>query len=317
MPEKFPPPGFTSSFVECDGTRLHFLHNGDASSGFPLRDKRSAVVFLHGFPEFWIAWQSVFVGLADDFLVIAPDQRGYNLSDAPEGVENYQAKRLVNDISILTDTVLGSQSFALAGHDWGGSIAYALAMRLPERISHLVIANGVHPVCFQEALIDDPDQAAASNYFHILRREDASRIMAANDFEKTFSMFEKFSQSDWLDEPLRQTYRAAWSQPGRLKAMLHWYNSSPIHVPDGKEEPSPNTLPLYGASRQDFRIAMPHLLIWGERDQALLPSANRSLEQFCDHLERINLPDADHWLLHTHGDRISDQIRTFICSTPR
>ena len=298
--------------VDCDGIRLHVVHNAQGALGEQLIDDRPAILFLHGFPEFWVAWRSVFEKLKDRYLILAPDQRGYNLSDAPSGVENYRAKLLVQDMDVLTTKLIGAKNFAVAGHDWGGSIAYAVAMRLPDRVSHLIIANGVHPVCFQEAMIDDPNQAKASSYFHILRREDAARIMGANHFEKTFSMFEKFSQSPWLHQDLRKEYSNAWAQPGRLTSMLHWYNSSPIYVPTDNETPDKSKISLYGASRENFRITMPHLLIWGEKDQALLGSAHQNLGEFCDQLERRNLPGADHWLLHTHSEEIAREIYNFL-----
>ncbi|MDJ0612495.1 MAG: alpha/beta hydrolase [Rhizobiaceae bacterium] len=304
------PTGFRSDFINCCDVRLHLVHNGMPYEGAPLKDSRKPILMLHGFPEFWLAWESVMQALGDEYLILVPDQRGYNKSDAPTGADNYKARLLVKDMLNLTSAVLGDRTFSLAGHDWGASIAYALAINFPEKVDHLLIANGVHPACFQKAMIDNPAQAKASAYFHILRQADAAPHMCANDFVKTFSMFEKFSLSPWLDEPMKQRYRQAWSDEDRMAAMLHWYNSSPIVVPkEGADIPD---APLYDVGPDQFRVTMPHTLVWGLGDQALLPATQQNLDVFCDDLRRVEVENADHWILHTHGELVADAIRELI-----
>ena len=298
------PEGFHSRYIDADGIRLHVVHNQQAN------DQRPAIVFLHGFPEFWIAWREVFVKLAHDYQIIAPDQRGFNLSDAPADPKAYATRNMVGDLMAVAGCLIGDKPFILAGHDWGASVSYAAAINYPQRISKLIIANGVHPVCFQEALIDDPAQRLASQYFHKLTASEAPVRMSENNFARTFSMFEKFSSSPWLTNELRAEYIEAWSQPGRLAAMLHWYRSSPIVVPLPDEiAPIP---PLYAGSPERFSISVPHLLIWGQKDQALLSSSNKRLGEFAGQMVRKNLSEADHWLLHTHADEIAMLIRDFI-----
>ena len=304
------PDGFHSEFVDVAGLRLHVVHNAKSGVGGFASDPRYPILMLHGFPEFWIAWEAVLPSLADDYLLIVPDQRGYNLSDAPEGVENYRVSLLVQDMLGLVGETIRDRPLAVAGHDWGASVAYAMAIHRPEQISHLIIANGVHPASFQQALIDDPAQAAASGYFHILRRDDAGPMMAADDFKRTFGMFERFSLTPWLTEELRKRYRKAWSDSKRLSAMLNWYNSSPIVVPlEGKHE---EDVPLYNVAPDKLRISMPHLLFWGMGDTALLPICHQRLAEFCDQLETVEVNDADHWILHTHGKLVADGIRKFV-----
>jgi len=210
----------------------------------------------------------------------------------------------------LTGQLLGERPFVLAGHDWGASIAYALAISAPERVSKLIIANGVHPVSFQEAIIDDPRQSAASQYFHVLRAENAPELMAEDSYRRTLAMFEKFSATPWLTEEDRERYREAWGRSRRLEAMLHWYSSSPIIIP--REGETDLDAPLYGTDRSKFRVAMPHLLFWGMRDQALLPQSKKAVAEFCDDFHEIEIADAEHWLLHTHSEFIADKMREFI-----
>lgn len=303
------PEGFHSIFVQCGEVRLHAVTNGVTGADGRLDDARQPILFLHGFPEYWAGWQPVFTRLAEHYLVIAPDQRGYNLSDAPQDAEHYATGKLVGDMLSLTSHLLGERRFILAGHDWGASVAYALAIGAPERVAGLVIANGVHPITFQRALLNDPAQTAASQYFHRLRMPRAAERMAENDYALTLGMLEKFSLTAWMSDEERAGYREAWSQPGRLNAMLNWYRATPLVVP--KPDETPPQAPLLQLPADRFMVPMPHLLIWGAADTALRPSATEGLEDFAPRLERIDLPDADHWLIHTHGERIAREIRRF------
>ena len=134
--------------------RLHYAEMGDPTA--PL------LLCLHGFPEYWGAWRDVMPLLARRFRVVAPDQRGFGRSSKPEGVDAYQTRHLSADMAALADDLSANRPYLLFGHDWGASVAYAMAFRDVDRLSGLVIANGVHPVPFQRAIIDDPDQRAAS-----------------------------------------------------------------------------------------------------------------------------------------------------------
>lgn len=304
------PPGFIAKRIDCGAVTLNVVTNARSADSMPLADERPAIIFLHGFPEYWAAWKPTFTRLADDFLIIAPDQRGYNLSDAPEGVEHYQPKLLVGDILTLATRMLGTRKFTLAGHDWGASIAYAVAINAPDRLNGLIIVNGVHPATFQKALIEDRDQMLASQYFHKLRSPAAAERMAENGYGRTLSMFEKFSASPWLTDEEKADYVEAWSRPGRLDAMLNWYRASPIVVPEpGKPVPP---APLASVPPEKLLVSIPHLLLFGVRDQALRPSAIAGLKRYAPQLETIHIDDGDHWVIHTHGERIANEIREFV-----
>ena len=160
------------------------------------------------------------------------------------------------------------------------------------------------------ALIEDPEQRDSSQYFHILRSPDAGQRMSEDGFRRTFSMFEKFSATPWLDDDRRAMYRRAWSMPGRLNAMLNWYRASPIIVPR-PGEPVPPT-PLKDAPPERFTVEAPHLLIWGQGDVALRASSTEGLERFAPLLRRVAIPQGDHWVIHTHGKQIAAEMAAFI-----
>ncbi|GIL03339.1 MAG: alpha/beta hydrolase [Alphaproteobacteria bacterium] len=300
------PEGLCSELIDCGAVSLHVVSNRAPD---PADDRRPAIVLLHGFPEYWAAWKPVLPPLAEDFLVIAPDQRGYNRSDAPPGAENYAVRHLAGDVLALADRLIGRRRFLLAGHDWGASVAYALAIGAPERLTGLIVVNGVHPVCFQRALIGDPYQARASQYIHWLRAPQAAARLAENGFARLLAMLERFSATPWLSEAERAAYVEAWSRPGRLEAMVNWYRASPLVVP--RPDGAADEAPLADGTADRFGIRVPHLLIWGGRDTALRPSAHAGLEDFAPDLRRLDIADGDHWVIHSHGGRVADEIRQF------
>jgi pimeloyl-ACP methyl ester carboxylesterase len=270
------------------------------------------IVCLHGFPEYWAAWRDVMAELSQDHFVVAPDQRGYNLSSKPEGIDAYRAKHMVRDLAALADHLSPEKPFVLAGHDWGASVAYGYAFAHPARLTHLVIANGVHPWCFQNAIHNDPAQRLASQYMNILRTPESVTRLVEDNFRRTLRMIEGFSNADWMTPEIRAGYVEAWRQPGAMPAMLNWYRASPIDVPAPDGAPGPSmvmTLP-----DEAMAVRMPHLLIWGEADTALRPSCFAGLERFAPDLTVKRLPDAGHWILHERPAEVAAAIRRFIAS---
>ncbi|MEM8899358.1 MAG: alpha/beta hydrolase [Bacteroidota bacterium] len=304
------PAGFRSEFVHANGVSFHVLHNGAPYQGSPIQDDRKPLLCLHGFPEFWMSWEGIMKELGEEYFMLVPDQRGYNKTDAPKGSEHYVAKNLVADVIALTTLFFGKRKFTLAGHDFGASIAYAAVFSFPQLIDKFIIANGAHPICLQEALIDNPLQAEASQYFHTLREEKAGELSTANNFQQSFEGMYQHSTDSWLTEEVKDRFRKAWGNAERLQAMINWYKSSPIVVPViGQALPE---APLYGATREKFRVSVPHLLIWGMKDTALLPDVKKFLHEFCDDLTVKEVPDADHWILHTHAEVVARYMREFM-----
>ncbi|MDN2581356.1 alpha/beta hydrolase [Aquibium sp. ELW1220] len=293
---------FDFGFFDVGEGRLHYASAGDPS--------RPLILCLHGFPEYWAAWSGVMTELADAFFLVAPDQRGFNLSFKPQGEEAYRTRRTVADLAALVDHLSPRRPFILAGHDWGASVAYAYAFSHADRLSHLVIANGAHPVCFQRAILEDQGQRSASQYFHTLRAPGAAARMAENDFARTMKMLAGFSRTDWLTPEIAAGYRAAWAQPGAMEAMLHWYKSSPIVVP--KPGDVVDDAPLLAVAPERVTVAMPHLVLWGEADEALRPACLEGLDDFAPDLTVERVPGAGHWILHEKPAAVAAAIRTFL-----
>lgn len=275
-------------------------------------DEAEPIILLHGFPESHRTWRAVAPALAERIFVVAPDQRGFGASDKPEGVEHYRTDRILEDLMALADA-LGLKQFTLAGHDWGGAVAWLAALRRPDRVKRLVIVNSPHPLIFQKSLIEDAEQRAASQYiraFRSLGMEQGIEAMGFETFyEKTFGGHADLSL---IPPEERQIYLDQWSAPGALTAMLNWYRASEIVVPAIGEDAA---LPAW--TTQPFpSIAMPTLVIWGLKDKALLPVQLADLHRHVDHLALAATPDAGHFIPWEHPDFVISAIRDFIAETP-
>ena len=288
--------------LEVNGIDLHIRSMGDARA--PL------MLFLHGFPEHSGAWDEVLPAFADDFHAVAPDQRGYALSSKPEGLEAYRIKHLVRDVLGLAERYAPDRPFVLVAHDWGASVAYATAMAAPSRIAKLIIINGVHPGPFQRALLEHDAQRQASSYMHYLRDPRAEERLSANRFEKLMGMLTRFGPQPWLTPEKMEAYLQAWSAPGALTGMLNWYRASPLVVPKPGEVVDPATAIKLDPAR--FRVRMPHLVIWGMDDRALLPAARATLPDYCDDLTVREIAGADHWVVHQRTDEVIALIKEFL-----
>jgi len=278
--------------------RLHYAACGT--------ERAPLLLMLHGFPEGWFAWRALMPVFAARFHVVAPDLPGYGRSDKPADVDGCRMSELVADLQAFVDA-LGHERCTLVGHDWGGAIAWAFAIAHPERVERLVILNAPHPVPFADALARDPDQQAASAYMNWLRRPGSETVLARDDFARLDAMLESMGPAKWLDAGQRAEYRAAWRTPGALAAAVNYYRASPLHPPDDGDA---SALPALDASR--FVVRVPTLVVWGERDVALLPSLLDGLERVVPDLRVVRLPEATHWLVHEAPQRIGAEIGAFV-----
>ncbi|WP_337188054.1 alpha/beta hydrolase [Phenylobacterium sp.] len=265
------------------------------------------ILFLHGFPESARTWRHQLADLAREYRVAAPDQRGYAGSDKPSEIADYSVDRLVADVFALADA-LGFGRFVLAGHDWGGAVAWAAALRDPGRLRGLVIANAPHPYVFQDRLWRDRAQREASQYISAYRSPGAAAAIRARGLER------------FLDEALaphlppgrltaadRRAYVEEWSRPGALEAMLNWYAASPVVVPPA-DDPGPRPAWLARAFPQ---VAAPVLVIWGRRDRALPRAQLADLPAHAPDLT-IREVDAGHFVTWERPEPVTDAIRTFL-----
>jgi pimeloyl-ACP methyl ester carboxylesterase len=281
-------------------TETHQINGNPILTRHWGRKDAPKLLMLHGFPEYSGAWSDLAPLLAERFHCIAPDQRGYGQSWRPTEVEHYKTSHLVSDMAAL----IGTEPVILLGHDWGASVAYALAIGRPELVSKLIIMNGVHPAPFQRELAKGGPQTDASQYIHFLRREGSQDILAADDFAKLMGLFSAHMDMDWLQGDTLAGYKAAWRDAAGLRGMINWYRASPLKL--GQTGQAINDALTFDPAR--LQVRCPHLLIWGENDTALLPASTEGLEDYASDLTRVAIKGADHWLHHQKPQEVADAI---------
>ncbi|MEW6207403.1 MAG: alpha/beta hydrolase [Acidobacteriota bacterium] len=287
-------------YIEVNGVRLHYVSSGSSDDGL--------IMFVHGFPEFWYEWKNQLEEFGRDHFAVAPDMRGYNLSSKPEEVDQYQVKHLIEDLRAMAER-LGHRKFILVAHDWGGAVAWAFALRHAEWLERLVIINAPHPAVFQRELRDNPAQQKASSYMLVFRTPQAEEILSSNNYERLVSIVlgdglrrGYFTQED------KEAYLRAWSQEGALTGGLNYYRAARIGPPSGEGEEARS----FASDISSLIIRVPTLVIWGEKDTALLAGNLEGLDEFVENLTIRRIADGTHWVIHEEPDLVNRYIREFI-----
>lgn len=282
-------------FANVNGIRMHYVTQG----------KGKLLLLLHGFPDFWRVWKFQISELAKHFRVVAPDLRGYNETDKPEGVEKYSLNFLVKDIRELI-TALGEKHAILVGHDWGGIIAWSLAAFNPETIEKLVILNAPHPQVYMTKTQDSFRQLQKSWYIFFFQTPDIpEQVLSRKNYAFLRNMIQlSFTKKGILSEEDWKAYAEAWSKPGGLKAAINYYraNSNPSILFSEK----PIVFP---------KIKSPTLVIWGEQDKALSKDLIVNTEKLVDASYSIKyLPNSGHWVQLEEPELVNQRIMEFLTS---
>ena len=267
-----------------------------------------AVILLHGFPESYRTWRSLVPLLEDRFRLVMPDQRGFGGSDAPPDVNDYATDKIVADLFALVDA-LGIARFTLVGHDWGGAVAWAAALRGDPRLERLAIVNAPHPVVFQKSLITDADQRAASQYITAFRIPGFEQAVEAMGWEIFFDKsFGGHVDLAAISPEEKAEYLAEWTRPGTFTAMLNWYRGAAVMVP-----PPGVTVPLPDFLLKAFpKVRVPTLVVWGMKDKALLPLQLDGLDALVEQLTIVRVPDAGHFVPWEKPQAVADALRPFL-----
>jgi epoxide hydrolase 4 len=248
------------------------------------------VVLLHGFPEFWYAWRHQLPALADaGYRVVAPDLPGYNTSDKPPRVRDYRPSVLAREVADLIGA-LDADSATVAGHDWGGGLAWLLAMRHPERVQRLVVLNAPHPVRFLKGLTS-PRQLRRSWYILAFQAPWlAEHLVAARDFQALRRALGRqptrpgaFTAQD-IDR-----YAAAAAQPGALCAAINYYRAAVRANP-----------------------LAPTLVIWGDQDRYLGRELAEPDPAWVPEVRVERIPEASHWVQADAPERVNQLMVDFL-----
>ncbi len=268
----------THGYANSNGVKIHYASLGSG----PL------VVMIHGFPDYWYTWQKQMEGLADRFQVVAIDQRGYNLSDRPAGVENYDVRLLVGDV-VAVIKHLGQQKAIVVGHVWGGMVAWQLAMNVPDVVDRLIILNLPHPRGLSRELAHNPEQQKNSAYARRFQTEGAEKALTAEGL------------AGWVrDADARPKYVEAFRKSD-FGAMLNYYK---LNYP--REPYTEDTSPLK-------KVQAPVLMIHGLKDTALLAGAlNNTWEYVEKDLTLATVQTAGHFVQADEPEFVTKTMRAWL-----
>ena len=277
-------------YAELESVRLHYVEAGEG----PL------VVLLHGFPEFWFAWRHQIDALAAaGFRVVAPDMRGYNLSSKPAGIAAYALALLTADVRDLIAERGGEDGALLAGHDWGGVVAWGTAAQHPASVRRLAVLNMPHPRRMLEGLRTSRQLRKSWYILAFQAPEVPERLLGLRRFAALRRPFEHDARAGAFTSADIDRYVEAWSQPGALTAMLGYYRAA-IRA-RLRREPA-----------ELAPVTAPTLVIWGERDRHLGAELAQPHAADVPNLERVvRIPTASHWVAHDEPERVSQLLVEF------
>ncbi len=288
-----------SFFVEricphAGAIKLHVVARG-AYDAPPL-------LFIHGFPEFWYAWNAQLEHFARDYRCYAIDLRGFNLSSQPIDVASYKANLLLDDLRAVIAHI-GGHVHAVIAHDWGGALAWSLAAQSPELMEKFVAINAPHTMLFANALAHDPAQIAASQYMNWLRNEGSEGALAKDDFKLLIS----FAGLTSIEHITR--YRECWSRG--LTGGVNYYRASPLR-PDTEEAIGTAAKIASTLEPEQFRVSVPTQIIWGTGDTALLPVLIDGIEAHVPNVRIDRIEGASHWMQRDYGAQVNSCLRDFL-----
>jgi epoxide hydrolase 4 len=281
-------------YIRANGIQFHIIEEGDK--------EQPILMFLHGFPEYWYSWRHQIPVMAQNFYVVAPDLRGYNLTDKPNA--GYDLDTLVDDVFALMKAS-DKETITLVAHDWGGVIAWAFAYRYPQCLDKLVVLNCPHPVRLAEELRSNPQQLLMSWYFFFFQLPWLPEILfSANNYEFVEKAFRAhqirpgtFSYADIAN------YKQAIAQPGALTAAINYYRNS-------------LNLGQLGAISDRYinaKIKSPTMLIWGVEDFAFTLALTRNMKRFFDSEFRLELiPECSHWTQQEAPEEVNKLLQAFL-----
>lgn len=267
----------THGTADSGGVKIHYASIGQG----PL------VVMIHGFPDFWYTWRDQMEALSGSYQVVAIDQRGYNLSDKPQGVENYDVRLLVGDVIAVIKS-LGKDKAIIVGHDWGGLVSWQLALNAPQFVDKLIICNLPHPRGLSRELANNPQQQKNSQYARDFQKPDAASKLKPEQL------------AFWVKDPAaRAKYIEAFKRSD-LEAMLNYYKRNYPREPY-VEDKSPVV-----------KLKMPVLMIHGLGDTALLAGALNGTWDWVDDLTLVTIPESGHFVQQDASEKVTRAMKMWL-----
>jgi pimeloyl-ACP methyl ester carboxylesterase len=248
-------------FADSGGLKIHYHTLG----------KGPLVILIHGFPDYWYSWRDQMPELAKHFQAVAIDQRGYNKSDQPKGVENYKVDKLIADVDAVRKH-FKQDKVIVVGHDWGGLVAWTYAMTHPEKTDRLIVLNLPHPKCLLRELANNPEQQKNSQYARNFQKEGSEKAL-------TPALL-----SAWVKEPDARKHYVKALERSSMEGMLNYYRANYPREPYKDEQTFPP-------------VKCSVLMIHGLEDPYLLPGALNDTWKYVEKdLTLVTLPKAGHFV---------------------
>jgi pimeloyl-ACP methyl ester carboxylesterase len=265
--------------IDSGGVRIHCMSAGP--SGGPM------VLLLHGFPARWATWREPMRLLAAaGFFALAPDLRGYGESDKPSGPQAYSISRIVEDVEAIV-RAFGREKVCIAGHDFGGGVAWATAMKRPQVVSRLAILNSVHPVGFQRQM-RKWSQRRKSWYILFFQLPWAPEWLLSRN---GFRFLHDALAADGLPPEAIDDLLEGIRPPGALHAAIDWYRAS-----------------FRSGARRSLaasKVDVPTLVIWGDRESHLDPELAEPPADWATNVRVVHVPQASHWVHHDAPEKVA------------
>lgn len=272
------------------------------------------LIFLHGFPDSHRTWRHQIAHLSARYRCIAPDQRGYRGSSKPKGVENYTPDKLIGDVFQLADA-LGVGPFTIVGHDWGGAIAWGVAImgQLNGRVTRAVVMNAPHPVIFPRLLYTNRQQRQASQYFRVFRDPASDELVEQFGLGGVLlKAFGEVPENPRMDPAERAALMEDYANREAAIAMLNWYRASPMEVLDMD---APYALPAGYQPPALPKLTIPTLVVWAMEDIAL-PAANlEGLDEVIEDLTLVQVPDCGHFVQWEAPQAVNTALDAFLAGS--
>jgi pimeloyl-ACP methyl ester carboxylesterase len=269
----------THGFADSDGVKIHYVTKGEGE----------LLILIHGFPDFWFTWREQMPALSEHFQVVAIDMRGYNESDKPEGVANYKVQKLVGDVAAVAKH-FGKEKAIVAGHDWGGMVAWSFAMAHPEMTDRLVILNLPHPKGLNRELAHNPEQQKNSQYARDFQRPEAAQSLTPEML------------ADWVKDPeARKKYVEAFKKSD-MEAMLNFYKANYPREPY-----------TYDENRSYPPVGCPVLMFHGLKDKYLLSGAlSGTWDWVGKDLTLVTIPDVGHFVQQDAAELVTKRMLAWL-----
>ncbi len=278
-------------YAQIGAVKLHYAIAGYGGE--------KLVVLLHGFPEFWYSWRNQLVALSDEYTVVAPDMRGYNLSDKPENIGDYHIDKLADDVCGLIGH-LGYEKAAIVGHDWGAAVAWSVAQNHPEYVSKLC-ALQIPPVSVWQKNQAFKQFVSSWYMFFFQIPYLPEWLLSRNDFALLADgLRNSTAESGIFSDADIAEYKKSWRETDNLNSLLNYYRANIWQRMFSRDEHPP-------------KVKVPTLFIYGEKDSVVLPETVKGVSEAVDApFTEIRIPDAAHWVQQEASDIINDSLREFL-----